>query len=250
MSRLTGKVAVVTGASKGIGASIAKKLGEQGANVVVNYARDKKGAEEVVSAINKSGTKAVAVQADVSKPAEVKHLFAETQKAFGRLDVLVNNAGVYDFKPLEQIDEKHFRWHFDTNVLGLLLATQEAAPLLGRQGGSVINVSSVVAKTPPAGGSVYSATKAAVDNISRSLAQELGPKKIRVNSLSPGLTDTEGLRASSTDGKEFRDYAISRTPLSRVGTPEDIADAALFLASDDSRWITGETVLVGGGIRL
>jgi 3-oxoacyl-[acyl-carrier protein] reductase len=250
MSRLTGKVAVVTGASKGIGASIAKKLGEQGANVVVNYARDKKGADQVVSAITKSGAKAVAVQGDVSKPAEVKHLFAEALKAFGRVDVLVNNAGVYDFKPLDQVDEEHFHWHFDTNVLGLLLVTQEAAPLLGRQGGSVINVSSVVAKTPPAGGSVYSATKAAVDNISRSLAQELGPKNIRVNSLSPGLTDTEGLRSSTNDGPEFRNYAVSRTPLARVGTPEDIADAALFLASDDSRWITGETVLVGGGIRL
>ena len=250
MSRLTGKVAVVTGASKGIGAAIAKKLGSEGASVVVNYSKDKAGADSVVKTITAAGSKAVAVQGDVSKQADVKRLFNETQKAFGRVDVLVNNAGVYEFRPLEAIDEEHYRRIFDINVLGLLFATQEAAPYLTKQGGSVINISSVVAKTPPPASSVYSATKGAVDTITRTLAQELGPKKVRVNSLSPGLTDTEGLRANEADSASFREAAISRTPLARVGTAEDIADAALFLASEDSRWITGETILAGGGIRL
>jgi len=252
MGKLTGKVAVVTGASKGIGAAIAAKLGSEGAKVVVNYSTDKAGAEKVVKAVEANGGKAVAVQADVSKQDQVKKLFQETKKAYGTVDVLVNNAGIYDLKPLEAIDEQHFRKHFDTNVLGLLLATQEAAAIIGDKGGSIINISSIVSKTPPAGASVYSATKGAVDVITRSLAQELGPRKIRVNTLAPGATDTEGVRTmlSQNHNTDFQDYAVSRTPLGRIGTSDDIASAALFLASEDSGWITGEELLVGGGIRL
>ncbi len=243
---------VVTGASKGIGAAIAAKLGSEGANVVVNYSTDKAGAEKVVKAVEANGGKAVAVQADVSKQDQVKKLFQETKKAYGTVDVLVNNAGIYDLKPLEAIDEQHFRKHFDTNVLGLLLATQEAAAIIGDKGGSIINISSIVSKTPPAGASVYSATKGAVDVITRSLAQELGPRKIRVNTLAPGATDTEGVRTmlSQNHNTDFQDYVVSRTPLGRMGTSEDIASAALFLASEDSGWITGEELLVGGGLRL
>ncbi|HZR32623.1 MAG TPA: glucose 1-dehydrogenase [Terriglobales bacterium] len=252
MGKLTGKVVVVTGASKGIGAAIAAKLGSEGANVVVNYSTDKAGAEKVVKAVEANGGKAVAVQADVSKQDQVKKLFQETKKAYGTVDVLVNNAGIYDLKPLEAIDEQHFRKHFDTNVLGLLLATQEAAAIIGDKGGSIINISSIVSKTPPAGASVYSATKGAVDVITRSLAQELGPRKIRVNTLAPGATDTEGVRTmlSQNHNTDFQDYVVSRTPLGRMGTSEDIASAALFLASEDSGWITGEELLVGGGLRL
>jgi 3-oxoacyl-[acyl-carrier protein] reductase len=250
MAKLTGKVAVVTGASKGIGAAIARKLGAEGAKVVVNYATDKTGAEEVVKDIKSAGAEAVAVKANVADSNEVDRLFVEAKKAFGKIDVLVNNAGVYEFRPLEQIDEPHFRKHFDLNVLGLLLTTKAAVGNINGDGGSIINVSSVASKTPPAGSSVYSATKGAVDVLTRSLAQELGPRKIRVNTLAPGFTDTEGVRALPEDGPEFRNYAVSRTPLGRVGTADDIASAALFLASDDSRWITGEEILVGGGIRL
>jgi 3-oxoacyl-[acyl-carrier protein] reductase len=250
MAKLEGKVAVVTGASKGIGAAIAEKLGAEGASVVVNYSSDKAGADAVVKKIEKAGAKAIAVQGDVSKDSDVKKLFAEAQKAFGILDILVNNAGVYEFRPLDAVDAQHFHKQYNVNVLGLLLTTQEAVKHMNGKGGSVINVSSVAAKTPPAGGSVYSGTKAAVDAISRSLALELGARQIRVNSLSPGMTDTEGLRSSEFDDKSFRDYGVSRTPLGRVGTGEDIAGAALFLASDDSRWVTGETLLVGGGIRM
>jgi len=248
MAKLSGKVAVVTGASKGIGAAIAQKLGSEGAKVVVNYASDKTGAEKVAAAIKKSGSEALVVQADVSKQADVTRLFAETKKAFGKVDILVNNAGVYEFRPLGSIDEKHFRKHFDVNVLGLLLTTQEATTLMNGNGGSIINVSSIVSKTPMAGSSVYSSTKGAVDVISRTLALELGPRKIRVNTLAPGLTDTEGVRALGASDME--QGAISRTPLARIGTAEDIAKAALFLASDDSGWVTGEELLVGGGIRL
>jgi 3-oxoacyl-[acyl-carrier protein] reductase len=250
MAKLTGKVAVVTGASKGIGAAIARKLGAEGAKVVVNYATDKTGAEEVVKDIKSAGAEAVAVKANVADSNEVDRLFVEAKKAFGKIDVLVNNAGVYEFRPLEQIDEPHFRKHFDLNVLGLLLTTKAAVGNINGDGGSIINVSSIASKTPPAGSSVYSATKGAVDVLTRSLAQELGPRKIRVNTLAPGFTDTEGVRALPEDGPEFRNYAVSRTPLGRVGTADDIASAALFLASDDSRWITGEEILVGGGIRL
>ena len=250
MAKLTGKVAVVTGASKGIGAAIARRFGAEGAKVVVNYATDKSGAEQVVNDIQAAGSKAVAVQANVADAKDVNTLFTEAKKAFGKIDILVNNAGVYEFRPLEQIDEQHFRKHFDLNVLGLLLTTQAAVQNINGDGGSIINVSSIASKTPPAGSSVYSATKGAVDVLTRSLAQELGPKKVRVNTLAPGVTDTEGVRALPEDGPEFRNYAVSRTPLGRVGTVDDIASAALFLASEDSAWITGEEILVGGGIRL
>ena len=248
MAKLTGKVAVVTGASKGIGAAIAERFGAEGAKVVVNYARDKQGAEKVASKIKQAGGEAVVVQADVSKQDDIKKLFAETRKAFGQVDVLVNNAGVYEFRPLEQVDEEHYRRIFDLNVLGLLLTTKEAVTLMNGSGGSVINVSSFASKTPPAYTSVYSATKGAVDVISRTLALELAPRKIRVNTLAPGATDTEGVRAIGS--ADFEKLAISRTPLARMGTSDDIAKAALFLASEDSGWITGEELLVGGGLRL
>jgi 3-oxoacyl-[acyl-carrier protein] reductase len=249
MGKLTGKVAVVTGASKGIGAAIAAKFGSEGANVVVNYASDKAGAERVVKAVQASGGKAIAVQADVSKKAQVEKLFQETKKAFGPVDILVNNAGVYDLKPLEAVDEQHFHKHFDVNVLGLLLATQAAAAIFADKGGSIINVSSIASKTPPPGASVYAGTKGAVDVITRSLALELGPRQIRVNTLAPGVTETEGM-ATLADPEAFKAWAVTRTPLGRVGTVDDIAKAALFLASDDSGWITGEELLVGGGIRV
>lgn len=250
MAKLKGKVAVVTGASKGIGAAIAEKLGAEGASVVVNYASDKAGAERVVKKIQAAGSKGIAVQGDVSKREDIRKLFAETKKAFGKVDILVNNAGIYDFRPLEEIDEEHFRRHFDLNVLGLLLTTKHAVENINGEGASIINISSVGAKTPRLNTTVYSATKGAVDVISRTLAEELGPRKIRVNSLSPGFTETEGVRNSPKIDDQFRDLAVSRTPLGRVGTVNEIADAALFLASEDSRWITGETILVGGGIRL
>lgn len=250
MSKLTGKVAVVTGASKGIGAAIAERLGREGANVVVNYASDKAGADRVVSEVKKAGSKAVAVQADVSKKGDIQKLFREVTDAFGKVDILVNNAGVYEFRALDDIDEEHFHRHFNINVLGLLLTTQEAVKHMNGDGGSIINISSVVAKTPGPGASVYSATKGAVDVVTRSLALELGSHNIRVNSLSPGFTDTEGVRASKDVDKTFEQIAVSRTPLGRIGTADDIAGTAAFLASEDSRWITGETLLVGGGIRL
>jgi len=249
MGRLKGKTAVVTGASKGIGAGIALALAEEGANVVVNYARAKDDAEKVAAKINQNGSKAITVQADVSKKADVDKLFAEAKKAFGTVDILVNNAGVYEFAPLSEITEESYRRQFDLNVLGTLLSTQAAVKSMPN-GGSVINLSSVVALTPPPTGSVYSATKGAVDVITRSLAQELGPQKIRVNSLSPGLVVTEGTRASGNAEGEFKSYAISRTPLGRVGEPQDIAKVAVFLASDESAWITGEVLPVGGGARL
>src|SRR3954470_10548857 len=248
MSRLKDKVAVVTGASKGIGAGIAERFGAEGAKVVVNYSSDRAGADRVVNKIKQAGGEAVAVQADVSKKQDVERLFAEAKKAFGKLDILVKNAGIYKFKPLEEIDEPHFRRIFDINVLGLLNATQAAAKQMNGSG-AIINVSSVAAKTPSPGGSVYSATKGAVDVITRALAQELGARKIRVNSLSPGFTVTEGVKTSGAE-EAFTELAITRTPLGRVGQPDDIAKTAVFLASEDSGWITGETILVGGGIRL
>ena len=248
MGKLSGKVAVVTGASKGIGAAIAKAYGAEGADVVVNYRSGKAGAEAVVKDIQRAGGKAIAVEGDLSKRADVQKLFAETRKAFGKLDVLVNNAGVYEFRPLEEVDEEHFRRQFDLNVLGLLYATQEAAKSFNGSG-SVINISSIASLTPPPNGAVYSATKGAVDVITRSLALELGPRQIRVNSLSPGVTETEGLESmEKQDG--FFEHAILRTPLGRTAKPEDIAKVAVFLASDDSAWITGEIVPAGGGIRL
>jgi 3-oxoacyl-[acyl-carrier protein] reductase len=250
MAKLTGKVAVVTGASKGIGSAIAEKLAAEGAKVVVNYARDKAGADKVVERVKGLGGEAIAVQADVSKSSDIKKLFDVTAKAFGNVDILVNNAGVYEFRPLDALDEAHYRKIFDLNVLGLLLTTKEAVGHMNGQGGSIINVSSIASKTPPANASVYAGTKGAVDVISRVLALELAPRKIRVNTLAPGATETEGVRSMPEFKNGFEELAVSRTPLGRMGTAEDIAKAALFLASEDSGWITGEELLVGGGIRL
>jgi 3-oxoacyl-[acyl-carrier protein] reductase len=249
MGKLAGKTAVVTGASKGIGAGIAKALAKEGANIVVNYARGKEDAEKVSAEIQRSGGKSITVQADVSKQADVDRLFAETKKAFGSLDILVNNAGVYEFAPIEQITEESYRRMFDLNVLGTVLSTQAAVKAMNGSG-SIINLSSVASLTPVPSGSLYSATKGAVDVITRSLALELGPRNIRVNSLAPGLVETEGTRAAGTSEGDFKNIAVSRTPLGRVGAPEDIAKVAVFLASDDSAWITGEVLPVGGGARL
>jgi 3-oxoacyl-[acyl-carrier protein] reductase len=247
--KLAGKVAVVTGASKGIGAAIAKHLAADGASVVVNYASSKSGADKVVSEITAQGGKAVAVQADVAKKADIERLFAETKKSFGRLDILVNNAGVYEFLPLENVTAEHFHRQFDLNVLGLLLTTQEAVKHLGAEGGSIINLSSVVSVSPLPGASVYSATKAAVDAITKSLARELGARKIRVNSINPGMVETEGLHTAGAAEGDLRKHVEASTPLGRIGQPQDIATVATFLASTDSGWITGETFLVSGGFR-
>jgi 3-oxoacyl-[acyl-carrier protein] reductase len=247
--KLQGQVAVVTGASKGIGAAIAEHLAAAGAAVVVNYASSKTGAEAVVDRIRRSGGKAVAVQADVSKLADVRRLFAETKKAFGKLDVLVNNAGIYEFAPLEAISPEHFHKQFDLNVLGLLIATQEAVKYFGPSGGSIVNVSSVVATAAPPNTAVYSATKAAVNAITRSLAQELGPRKIRVNAVNPGMIETEGLHTAGIPGSDFHKQVEAQTPLGRIGQPQDIAPAVVFLASPESAWITGETLYVSGGLR-
>jgi len=249
MSKLNGKVAVVTGASKGIGAGIAKALAAEGASVVVNYASSKAGADRVVAAIVKAGGQAVAVQGDVSKATDVTRIFAETKKAFGRLDVLVNNAAIYQFAPLEQISEEHFDRQFDINVKGLILATQEAAKLFGPEGGSIVNISSTASRATPPGSAVYSATKAAVDAVTHVLAKELGPRKIRVNAINPGPVETEGLQASGFVGSDLLKDFQARTPLGRIGQPEDIAPIAVFLASPDSGWLTGETLLASGGLR-
>jgi 3-oxoacyl-[acyl-carrier protein] reductase len=249
MAKLTGKVAVVTGASKGIGAGIAKALAAEGASVVVNYASSKEGADKVVAAIVGKGGKAIAVQGSVAKAADVTRLFAETKKAFGRLDVLVNNAGVYEFGALEAITEESFHRMFDINVLGLLLATREAEKLFGEEGGSVINVGSAVSSINPPNSAVYTATKHAVDGITRVLAKELGAKKIRVNTVNPGLVETEGTHTAGVMGGEFETWALSTTPLGRIGQPEDIAKVAVFLASEDSGWVTGELLLASGGSR-
>jgi 3-oxoacyl-[acyl-carrier protein] reductase len=249
MSKLNGKVAVVTGASKGIGAGIAKALAAEGAAVAVNYASSRDGADRVVDAIKAAGGKAVAIQGDVSKAADVKRLFAESAAALGPADVLVNNAGVYQFGPLEAITENEFHRHFNTNVLGLLLATQEAASQFGKRGGAVINIGSVVASMTPPSFAVYNATKAAVDSITGTLAKELGPRKIRVNSVNPGGVETEGTHSAGIIGSDMEKYLTSITPLGRVGQPEDIARVVAFLASEDAGWITGETILVSGGLR-
>ena len=247
--KLAGKVAVVTGASKGIGAEIARQLAAEGAAVVVNYSSSKEGAEKVVKDITTAGGKAIAVQANVAKPEEIKRLFAETKKNYDHLDILVNNAGIYEFFPLEQITPEHFHKQFDLNVLGLLLTTQEAVKLMGSAGGSVINISSVAATSAPPTGSVYSATKGAVDTITKSLAKELGPRKIRVNSINPGMIDTEGFRASGIDESDFKKQWETATPLGRIGKPDDIAPTAVFLAAADSKWITGESFFISGGNR-
>jgi 3-oxoacyl-[acyl-carrier protein] reductase len=249
MGKLAGKVAVVTGASKGIGASIAEHLAAEGASVVVNYASSKAGADAVVKRIVDHGGKAVAVQGDVSKPADIEHLFAETKTKYGRLDILVNNAGIYEFAPLAAITPEHFHKQFDLNVLGLLLTTQAAVKLIGPEGGSIINISSIVGQMPVGAGPVYSATKAAVDALTVALSQELGKKKIRVNSLNPGMVETEGLHSVGLAESDFRKMLEASTPLGRIAQPEDIAKAAVFFASDDAGWVTGQALLLAGGQR-
>ena len=246
--KLAGKVAVVTGASKGIGAGIAKYLAVEGASVVVNYASSRDGADQVVNEIVKEGGKAIAVQADVAKKKEIEHLFAETKKAFGRLDILVNNAGVYGFAPLEEATEDEFHRQFGVNVFGLILATREALKYFGAEGGSVINIGSTITSVTPPATVVYAATKGAVDTITHVLAKELGPRKIRVNSINPGVVDTEGVQALGIPGSDFEKEAVAQTPLGRIGLPADIAPAVGFLASSDSAWITGEILHAAGGL--
>lgn len=250
MNGLKGKTAVVTGASKGIGASIADHLAAEGAIVVVNYASSKNGADAVVARISQQGGKAIAIQADVSKPEDIQRLFSEIKKEFGRVDVLVNNAGVYEFAPLESITSEHIANHFNLNVTGLLLTTKEAVKLMGPEGGSIINIGSIVGSMPAPQAAAYSASKAAANAVTISLSQELGPRKIRVNSLEPGMIETEGLRASGMNEGELRDYMEKTTPLGRIGKPDDIALAATFLASDDARWITGQVIVAAGGKRM
>ena len=249
MGKLGGKVAVVTGASKGIGASIAEHLAAEGASVVVNYVSSKSGADGVVARIKEKGGKAVAVQGNISLVKDIQRLFAETKKAYGRLDILVNNAGVYEFAPLDAITPEHIKKQVDLNFIGLILATQEAVKLMGPEGGSIVNIGSIVGSMPAPQSSVYSATKAAVDAISISLSQELGPRKIRVNSLDPGAVETEGLRASVFNEGTFREQQSKQTPLGRIAQPDDIAPVAAFLASDDARWITGQVIIAAGGRR-
>ncbi len=247
MGELTGKVAIVTGASKGIGAAIAKGLAAAGASVVVNYASSREGADQVVAEIAGKGGKAIALEADISKAADVQRLFDETKNAFGSLDVLVNNAGVYRFAPLEEVTEDEFHREFNINVLGVLLASREAMKHFGPDGGSVINISSIASMSPTPTAVVYSATKGAVDTITRVLAKELGPKKIRVNAINPGGVETEGLHGMGIMGSDFEKQMVARTPLGRLGQPNDIASVAVFLASAASGWMTGETIAVGGG---
>jgi 3-oxoacyl-[acyl-carrier protein] reductase len=249
MGKLTNKVAVVTGASKGIGAGIAKALAADGASVVVNYASSKEGADRVVAEIKAKGGKAVAVHGDFSKKEDIGKVFGEVKKTFGRLDTLVNNAGVYAFTPLEQVTDEEFHRIFNLNVLGLLLASKEALKYFGPEGGSIINIGSVVSSLTPPQSSVYTATKGAVDAITHVLAKELGPKKIRVNSINPGMVETEGVHAAGFMGSDFEKNTVAQTPLGRIGQPDDIATIATFLASDDSKWLTGELVKAGGGLR-
>lgn len=244
--KLEGKVAVVTGASKGIGAAIAKQLAAEGAAVVVNYSSSKDGADRVVAEITKTGGKAIALKANVAKQDDISKLFAETKKAFGRLDILVNNAGIYEFQPLENVSAEHFHKQFDLNVLGLVLASKEAAKYFNGDG-SIINISSVASTSAPATATVYSATKGAVDTVTKALAKELGPRKIRVNAINPGMVITEGVQAAGISDSEFEKNFVAQAPLGRVGKPEDIAPAAVFFASNDSSWITGETLVISGG---
>lgn len=248
-TKLQNKVAVVTGASKGIGAEIARQLAADGASVVVNYASSKAGADKVVADITGKGGKAVAVKADVAKPEDIKSLFAEAVKAFGRVDVLVNNAGIYEFAPLDAVTPEHYHRQFNLNVLGLILATQEAAKHFGTNGGSVVNVSSTISRLAVPGATVYAATKAAVDSITRTLAAELGPKKVRVNAVNPGMVETEGSLAQGITESDFRKQVEATTPLGRIGQVDDIAPAVAFLASDEAKWITGETLFISGGNR-
>ena len=248
MSKLTDKVAIVTGASKGIGAAIAKALAAEGASVVVNYASSKEGADTVVAEINKAGGKAVAIKGDVSKATEAKGIVDAAIKNYGKLDVLVNNSGVYAFSPLEEITEEEFHRQFNINVLGLLLTTQAASKHLG-EGSSIINIGSVVSRITPPGSAIYTGTKGAVDAITGVLSRELGARKIRVNALNPGMVETEGAHSAGFIGSDFEAGAVAQTPLGRIGQPNDIASIAVFLASDDSAWLTGEQLLAGGGVR-
>jgi 3-oxoacyl-[acyl-carrier protein] reductase len=248
MSKLAGKVAVVTGASKGIGAAIAKALGAEGASVVVNYASSKAGADKTVEAITSAGGKAIAVKADVSKAADAQGLIADAIKTYGRLDIVVNNTGVYEFQPLEAITEESFHRQFNINVLGVLLVTQAAAKHLP-EGGSVINIGSAVSRLTPPNSAVYTATKGALDGITGVLSRELGPRKIRVNSLNPGMVETEGAISAGFIGSDFEKALASQAPFGRVGRPEEIGDIAVFLASKESRWLTGETLIASGGLR-
>jgi 3-oxoacyl-[acyl-carrier protein] reductase len=247
--RLAGKVAVVTGASKGIGAGIAKQLASEGAAVVVNYASSKEGADQVVNEITERGGKAIAVQGDVARQEDIERLFAEAKKSFGRLDILINNAGVYRFAPLEEVTEDEFHREFNTNVLGIILATREAVKYFGDEGGSVVNIGSTATSLTPPTTVVYTATKGAVSAITRVLAKELGPRNIRVNSLNPGGVETEGFHTLGVSGSDFEQQMIVQTPLGRIGQPQDIAPVAAFLASADSGWITGEILQVAGGLR-
>jgi 3-oxoacyl-[acyl-carrier protein] reductase len=249
MGKLNGKVAVVTGASKGIGAGIAKELAAQGASVVVNYSSSKEGAEKVVAEIVKDGGKAIAVGGSVSKAGDVDALFAETKKAYGKVDILVNNAGVYAFAPLEGVTEESIDWMFGINVAGLLLATKAGVALFPAEGGAVINIGSVASEQTPPMSVVYSGTKGAVDAITRVLAKELGPKKIRVNSVNPGPVVTEGFKSSGVQGSDFEKQMLQGTPLGRIGTPEDVAPVVAFLASDEAGWITGSLIQTAGGMR-
>jgi 3-oxoacyl-[acyl-carrier protein] reductase len=249
MSKLRGKVAIVTGGSKGIGAGIAKGLAAEGASVVVNYSSSREGADRVVGEITGNGGTAIAVQGDVSKAADVERLFEETTKAFGSLDVLVNNAGVFQFDPLEAVTETEFHREFNTNVLGPILMTQAAVKRFGPEGGSVINVGSVIVRNPPPGSVVYTATKGALDSVTRVLASELGPRKIRVNSINPGGVETEGTHSAGITGSDFEKQIVARTPLGRIGQPDDIARVAVFLASEESHWMTGEILVAAGGLQ-
>jgi 3-oxoacyl-[acyl-carrier protein] reductase len=247
--KLNGKVAVVTGASKGIGAGIAKEFATQGASVVVNYASAKQDADRVVDEISKSGGKAIAIQGNVTKKSEVERLFAKTEKAFGKIDILVNNAGVYEWVPLEAVTEQQFHRMFDTNVLGMLLVTQEGLKHFNSEGGSIINIGSLASSLTPPTAVVYNATKGAVDAITRTLAKELGRQKIRVNSINPGMVVTEGAVAGGFTEGDIRKMLETQTPLGRIGQTQDIAPAAVFFASADSAWISGETLLIAGGLR-
>lgn len=249
MSELKGKVAIVTGASKGIGAGIAKGLGAAGAAVVVNYASSKEGADRVVAEITGKGGKAIAVQGDVSKAADVQRLFAETKRAFGAPNVLVNNAGIYAFEPIEAVTEDEFHRQFNTNVLAPILTIREALKHFGPDGGSVINISSVASVSAPPNSVVYSASKGAVDSIARVLGKELGARKIRVNTIAPGGVETEGVHSAGIIGSDFEKQMVADTPLGRLGQPDDIAGVAVFLASDNARWLTGERITASGGLR-
>ena len=249
MSKLQNQVAVVTGASKGIGAGIAIALAAEGASVVVNYSSSKSGADKVVDTITAAGGKAIAVQGDVSKPADIARLFTETKKAYGKLDILVNNAGIYAMLPLEQVTEEHIDSIFDVNVRGLLLTTRAALPLFGPEGGSIINISSAVSSLNPPNSSVYTATKAAVDSITKVLAKELGARKIRVNAINPGLIETEGVTTAGFNEGDFRKWVENTSPLGRIGQVSDIAPTAVYLASTDAAYVTGELLFVSGGFR-